>query len=143
MYDRILVAYNASNNSTIALREAVSIARVNNAELTVLAIVPNAGSFSTVELTGPMDVQGAVHSRVQEAVEAVSKELREDGINVKTNIRTGDPADEIIAAAYRMKADLVVVGHSTKGMLARWLQGSIGAKLLTDLPCSLLIAAIP
>lgn len=143
MYDRILVAYNASNNSTIALREAVSIARVNNAELTVLAIVPNAGSFSTVELTGPMDVQGAVHNRVQEAVEAVSKELREDGINVKTNIRTGDPADEIIAAAYRMKADLVVVGHSTKGMLARWLQGSIGAKLLTDLPCSLLIAAIP
>ena len=143
MYDRILVAYNASNNSTVALREAVSLARVNNAELNVLAIVPNAGSFTTVELTGPMDVQGAVQSRVQEAVEAVSKELLEDGINVKTNIRQGDPADEIIATAYRMKADLVVVGHSTKGMLARWLQGSIGAKLLTDLPCSLLIAAVP
>jgi nucleotide-binding universal stress UspA family protein len=143
MYDRILVAYNASNNSTVALREAVSIAKVNNAELTVLAIVPNAGSFTTVELTGPMDVQGAVHNRVQEAVEAVSRELLEDGINVKTNIRQGDPADEMIATAYRMKADLVVIGHSTKGMLARWLQGSIGAKLLTDLPCSLLIAAVP
>ena len=143
MYDRILVAYNASTNSTIALREAVSIARVSNAELNVLAIVPNAGSFTTVELTGPMDVQGAVHNRVQEAVEAVSKELLEDGLNVKTNIRQGDPADEIIAAAYRMKADLVVIGHSTKGMLARWLQGSVGAKLLSDLPCSLLIAAIP
>jgi nucleotide-binding universal stress UspA family protein len=143
MYNRILVAYNASNNSTIALREAVSIARGNNAELTVLAIVPNAGSFTTVELTGPMDVQGAVHNRVQDAVEAVSKELLEDGINVKTNIRQGDPADEIIATAYRMRADLVVVGHSTKGILARWLQGSVGAKLLTDLPCSLLIAAVP
>ena len=79
------------------MREAVSLARVNNAELNVLAIVPNAGSFTTVELTGPMDVQGAVQSRVQEAVEAVSKELLEDGINVKTNIRQGDPADEIIA----------------------------------------------
>ena len=143
MYDRILVAYNASNNSTVALREAVSIARVNNAELNVLAIVPSSGSFTTVELTGPMDVQGAVHNRVQEAVEAVSRELLEDGLNVKTNIRQGDPADEIIATAYRMKADLVVIGHSTKGMLARWLQGSIGAKLLSDLPCSLLIAAIP
>lgn len=143
MYDRILVAYNASTNSTIALREAVNIARVNNAELNVLAIVPNAGSFTTVELTGPMDVQGAVHNRVEEAVEAVSRELREDGINVKTNIRQGDPADEIIATAYRMKADLVVIGHTTKGMLARWLQGSVGAKLLSDLPCSLLIAAIP
>ena len=143
MYDRILVAYNASTNSTIALREAVNIARVNNAELTVLAIVPNAGSFTTVELTGPMDVQGAVHNRVEEAVEAVSRELREDGINVRTNIRQGDPADEIIATAYRMKADLVVIGHTTKGMLARWLQGSVGAKLLSDLPCSLLIAAVP
>ncbi len=143
MYDRILVAYNASNNSTVALREAVNIARVNNAELNVLAIVPNSGTFTTVELTGPMDVQGAVHNRVEEAVEAVSRELREDGINVKTNIRQGDPADQIIAAAYRMKADLVVIGHSTKGMLARWLQGSVGAKLLSDLPCSLLIAAIP
>jgi nucleotide-binding universal stress UspA family protein len=141
MYERILVAYNASTNSTIALREAVNIARVSNAELNVLAIVPSAGSFTTVELTGPLDIQGTVHNRVQQAVEAVSDELREQGLSVKTNIRQGDPADEIIATAYRMKADLVVIGHSTKGMLARWLQGSVGAKLLSDLPCSLLIAA--
>jgi nucleotide-binding universal stress UspA family protein len=38
-------------------------------------------------------------------------------------------------------ADLVVLGHTNKGLLARWLQGSIGARLLNQLPCSLLVAA--
>ena len=142
MYGRILVAYNASTQSTIALREAVEIARVSKGELHVLAVVPTAGSFTTVEFGGPLDVQGIVLKQIQQAVDAVSNDLMEQGIGVQSNVRQGDPADEIIASAYRLKADLVVIGHSKKGVLARWLQGSMGAKLLSELPCSLLIAAV-
>jgi nucleotide-binding universal stress UspA family protein len=38
-------------------------------------------------------------------------------------------------------ADLVIVGHSDKGILARWFEGSVGAGLVRDLPCNLLIAS--
>jgi nucleotide-binding universal stress UspA family protein len=60
-------------------------------------------------------------------------------INVISNIQEGDPQAEIIHYAHEIKADLVVLGHSGKGFIARWFEDSVGSKLLADLPCSLLI----
>jgi nucleotide-binding universal stress UspA family protein len=58
---------------------------------------------------------------------------------VASVVRSGDPAVEIAAYAHEIGASLVVLGHTGKGALARWFQGSVGAKLLDHLPCSLLI----
>jgi hypothetical protein len=33
-----------------------------------------------------------------------------------------------------------VLGHSEKGMIIHWFEGSVGTELLTNLPCSLLSA---
>lgn len=141
MYQRILVAYNASKHSAIALREGVDIARMSKGELHVLGIVSNTGALAFAETAGGTDVLGMEHKRIQDALETVSNDLKDQGLNVTTSVLEGDPANQIIATAYHIKADLTVVGHSNKGGLARWFQGSVGAKLLSDLPCSLLIAA--
>jgi nucleotide-binding universal stress UspA family protein len=141
MYQKILVAYNASRHSAIALREATDIARVSKGELHVLGIVSNTGALAIAETAGATNVLGMEHQRIQDALETVSDDLRDQGLNVATSILEGDPASQIIATAYRIRADLTVVGHGNKGVLARWFQGSVGAKLLSDLPCSLLIAA--
>ena len=62
------------------------------------------------------------------------------GLGVSTSIRFGSPGIEIAACAHEMKADLVVIGHTGKGVLARLFEGSVGAELLNNLPCSLLVA---
>ena len=67
-------------------------------------------------------------------------QLKNQGVNVSACIRQGDPSNEIVGYALKIKADLVVLGHTDKGMITRWFQGSIGSKLLSHLPCSLLIA---
>jgi nucleotide-binding universal stress UspA family protein len=67
-------------------------------------------------------------------------ELRGQNLTVITRIQYGDPAAEIVAYANQMQADLVVLGYGHRGILSRWFQGSVSAKLLDHLPCSLLVA---
>jgi nucleotide-binding universal stress UspA family protein len=45
------------------------------------------------------------------------------------------------AAALKQAADLAMLGHTEKGVIARWFQDSLGAQLLDHLPCSLLIVS--
>jgi len=141
MFQRILVAYNATRHSANALREGADIARMSKGELHILGIVSSTGALALAESTGATDVMGVEYKRISDALAGVAAELSEEGLNVTTSVLEGDPANQIIATAYRIRADLAVVGHSNKGLLARWFQGSIGARLLSDLPCSLLIAA--
>jgi nucleotide-binding universal stress UspA family protein len=74
------------------------------------------------------------------AMQSAVQDLSRQGLKANTSIREGIPAKEIAACAAELGADLVVVGHSDKGVLARWLEGSVGAGLLRDLPGNLLVA---
>jgi nucleotide-binding universal stress UspA family protein len=52
---------------------------------------------------------------------------------------TGNPADEIVAAAGDYETDLVVVGARGRGGVARLLLGSVSEKVLRDARCPVLI----
>jgi nucleotide-binding universal stress UspA family protein len=140
MYQKILLAYNGPTYCTAALRQASDLARLCKAELHLLDIVGTAGWFLIAQSESSLDLLGMERKYVQEALETAARDLAGQGLNVITSIREGEPAIEIVAHAHEIKADLAVLGHSDKGILARWFEGSTGAKLLSDLPCSLLIA---
>ncbi len=142
MYQKILVAYNASAHSAIALEEAADIARASGGKLHVLGIVVNMG---TLAIANTAAASGSIltieHERITEALDEVCSQLKARGLNVAGSVREGDAAQQIVATAHQIGADLAVIGHSNKGLLARWFQGSVGARLMTELPCSLLVAA--
>lgn len=140
MYRKILLAYNGSAHSAAALRQAADLARAFEAELHVLGIVVTTGGLAMAQAAGPTDVIEMERARIRQALEAAAHDLKDQGVNVSACIRQGDPSNEIVGYALKIKADLVVLGHTDKGMLTRWFQGSIGSKLLSHLPCSLLIA---
>jgi len=54
-------------------------------------------------------------------------------------IRTGDPRDEIVAAAKEGKADLIVIGSDSKGLISRMLLGSTARGILDRTPCDVLV----
>jgi nucleotide-binding universal stress UspA family protein len=141
MYQKILVAYDGSSFSDVALRQAAELARLCKAELHMLGIVVTTGYMALAEGTAGIDIWGMERKQIEEALDAAARDLAGQGVNAVTSVREGDPASEIIAAAHAARADLVVLGHTDKGMFARWLEGSVGTGLLRDLPCSLLIAA--
>ncbi len=140
MYRKILLAYDGSTFSAAVLRQGAELAKLCKAELHLLSIVVTTGAMGMAESIGSSDVWGLEQQSLQPAVEAAVQELHQQGLNVITCVRYGDPAVEIAAYAHEVGADLVVLGHTSKGMLTRWFRGSVGTKLLDHLPCSLLIA---
>jgi len=139
MFQKILLAYNGSIYSTAALQQAADLARFSSAELHILGIVVTSGAMAFAQVDGTIDIMEVERIRIQQAVETAANELSGQGVNVAYSIRKGDPAEEIVSHAYKIKADLAVLGHTEKGVIARWFQGSIGAQLISHLPCSLLI----
>jgi nucleotide-binding universal stress UspA family protein len=57
-----------------------------------------------------------------------------------TRVRCGAPAEELIAAAQEIDADLIVVGAANKSALGRLFLGSVSGRVLTHAPCSVLVA---
>lgn len=78
----------------------------------------------------------AEHERI--AAEAAAR-LRERGLNADAEARTGDVATEILAAAERHRADLVVIGSRGRTGLARLLLGSVARNVLSGSSASVLI----
>ena len=141
MHRTILLGYNGLAHSAEALRQAGELAKLAGAELHILGVVVTNGGLAMAQATGSIDVLDIERRRIEEALETAAADLRAQGLSVTTCVRQGEPAAEIIAYARKIGADLAVLGHADKGILARWFEGgSVGAKLLAHLPCSLLIA---
>jgi len=141
MHKKILLAYNGSAHSAAALRQAGELAKLAGAELHILGIVVTTGGLVMAQAAGSLDVMEMERVRIEKALQEAAADLTAQGVQVVTCVRQGEPANEIIAHARKIHADLTVLGHNDKGLLARWFEGgSVGAKLLAHLPCSLLIA---
>lgn len=140
MYRKIVVAYDGSSFSDVALRQGCDLARLCKAELHLVGIVATTPNMALAEGTAGIDIWGMERKQLEEALESAARDLSDQGLNAGTSIREGNPANEIAACATEQNADLVVVGHSDKGAIARWFEGSVGAGLLRDLPCNLLVA---
>lgn len=69
----------------------------------------------------------------------MAEELTTVGIPTEPEVRSGDAAHEIIAAAAAHQADLIVVGSRSLRGLDRWLLGSVARNVLVHTPASVLI----
>jgi nucleotide-binding universal stress UspA family protein len=68
------------------------------------------------------------------------KRLRRAGCTATSELKYGKPSEQIVLSAREINADLIVVGHRDQGILARWLNGSVGESIVHQPPCSVLIA---
>ena len=58
--------------------------------------------------------------------------------NIKTSVRTGDYAEEILNAAKEFKVDIIVIGSRGLGLLKSTVLGSVSQKILHHAHCSVL-----
>lgn len=140
MYRKILLAYDGSTFSAAALKQGAELAALCKAELHLLSIASTSGGMAIGAAAGSEDVLGQAERELEQLIAATAESLRERHIEVIATIREGDPATEIAAYTRQIRADLLVLGHAQRGILSRWLEGSVGARLLAHLPCSLLVA---
>lgn len=139
MYRHVLLAYDGSLESALALREGALIARRLGAEVFLLCVIGGAAELLMAE--GAYGGVLAHQRRDYEALmaRAVAR-LEEIGIRPQARLVEGEPTRVIAAVAREIAADLVVVGHHTQGLIRRWWTGSRHDYLTDHLDCSILIA---
>ena len=140
VYRTILVAYDGTDGSCIALRQGAGLAQACKAQLHVLAIVETSGGLLLEPAAVPASLLLTERKVLLDAMTIAVGDLGEIGHPVLTCVRDGEAAVEIIAYAHEIEADLVVLGHSEKSFFTSWFEGATGNHLLRHLPCSTLIA---
>ena len=85
-------------------------------------------SFAAPAPTVPHQVDEQDRAPLSEAVELAARR----GIETKTELLVGNPADEIVAFADTIDADLIVVGSRGQGAIASVLLGSVSRAVLHE-----------
>lgn len=140
MYKRVLLAFDGSESGRTALLECADINHLLHAEVHLLAVAPIMAGLYLTEGFVPESLQEEENRRYASVLEDGLRLLREKGCEAAGHVVTGEPVDEISRLAAELACDLVVVGHQRhQTLLSRWWKGSLGASLIEQAPCSVLI----
>ena len=103
----------------------------DDGELVVLNVQPQMPP-RVKAMVGAAAVQGYHEEEAGKVLKPIDKFLARHGIRYKTVWSVGVPGQEIVRAAKREKAHLVVMGTHGHGILGRALLGSVAQHVVTD-----------
>jgi nucleotide-binding universal stress UspA family protein len=136
---RVLVAYDFSDYSELALKYGLSIAQEHQAELHLLHVLPPR-SVSEPEIAWyPAQGESAYHTAARRLQRVVPAEVHL-WCDVKTAVSEGQPYREILNYAEQNKIGLISVGAHGAGFGMRALFGSNVDRVLRQSPCPVLVA---
>jgi nucleotide-binding universal stress UspA family protein len=75
----------------------------------------------------------------REYVDGIANNLRLAGYRVKTVVKSGDPATNIIEEAQERKVDAIVISTHGRSGFSKWLFGSVTQKVLGVMPCPVIV----
>ena len=143
MFKSMVVGTDGSETAKEAVRQATDLAKRLSATIHLVSAyepVPE-GRLREERQQVPDDLQWMVNPRedVSSTLEQAGDAIREDGVQVETHAREGDPADAILDVAEEKGADLIVVGNKGMTGAKRFLLGSVPNKVSHHAPCSVMI----
>lgn len=138
MYQRMLVAYDDSENAEVALRQAVRLARVSDAALWVLWVREALPQFAETidEVDEEEEAASTYFRRIQKRVKAHEADL---GKPIHVECRPGQPGKNIVAYAEELGCDLIVLGHTGHSGLWGRLLGHTADRVSEHAHCDVLI----
>ena len=123
----VLAATDGSPHTEPALRLGAQIAQRGREPLTILTVIRH-------EADRPLAPVDAILGRARDIVEAHSPEVR-------TRVRIGHPATEIVREAEEGNYDLVIVGQRlNRNLVKRFLVGSTAVRVVEHAPCPVIVA---
>jgi len=129
---KILIATDGSTASREAVQFGLELAEEHAAEVTFVHVVPVLDrSFADgigVPAARPHQIDEVDRRPVEDALALAS----ERDIEAKGELLAGMPADEIVAYADALDADLIVLGSRGRGALATALLGSVSRGVLHE-----------
>jgi nucleotide-binding universal stress UspA family protein len=127
-FNKILVPIDGSVYSEIALKKACKIAQTFSSELFILSVVD-----IPVEISAeyPDYLKELAYSGAKKILEGAQKFAENLCKKVETDIREGNPAEEILSFIKEKGIETVVMGSHGRTGMKRLLVGSVAEKVLT------------
>jgi len=142
----VIVATDGSRESLSAARYLMSMADpAKITGITVVAVIRPLAAVSFADDLAPAERRsagteaGSFRDAARSAVTTIADELRVWGPKVKTKIRSGSPASEIIKEAALTDAGLIVVSAGGRGLTDTVLVGSTAQRVQHYAPCPVLV----
>ncbi|NLC71308.1 MAG: universal stress protein [Desulfuromonadaceae bacterium] len=141
---RILVPTDLSENALRATQQAFDIAKRYGAEVFVLHVVTKPVQTAPLDYTIDERLVRPLQAELdQSARNVLQKQLSlipdADSVNFTTDVRIGNPYEEVLKEAEAKKIDLIVISAFGLTNLAKLLLGSVARHVMMGAPCSVLL----
>ena len=137
--ERVLVAYDFSDYSELALKYGLSIAQEHQAELHLLHVLPPRSVNDPEIAWYPVRGESAYHTAARRLQRVIPGDVHL-WCDVKTAVSEGHPYREILNYAEKNDIHLISVGAHGAGFGMKALFGSNVDRVLRQSPCPVLVA---
>ncbi|MDQ3264292.1 MAG: universal stress protein [Myxococcota bacterium] len=146
-YRRILVPTDFSDNSRVALEQAVSLAQALGASIDLLHVWEPPRYIAPdlmLAVPGWSAVSLEQYSRA-EAAKALEQYLQTlpPQVVLKSHLEVGDAAASIVRFAKEQGSDMIVMSTHGRGALSRLMLGSVAQKVVSHAECPVMTLRIP
>ncbi len=148
MFEKILVGVDGSESALKAVALAGALCKVHDGDLVLVHVVQlSAIADQVLKMSATEHLKenpkGIMEKLSQEVLDQARQHAVQAGAaegRIKTLTTDGDQARQLIQAAKRHKADLIVLGTRGRGRMEGLLLGSVSQKIAALAPCPCLIA---
>ena len=145
MFDRVVVGLDGSEVSETALKMGAELVRrlgvplhlIRVADLSVVPWGANQAAAAYAELSEEMVQEKDEATRY---LESVAQPLRDEGLSISTEVRSGFAAQELAAAV--SPGDLLIVASHGRHGLERLVLGSVAEEVVKRSPAPVLVARV-
>jgi universal stress protein A len=134
---RLLLATDLGEASASATEHAFELAGSLGASLLVVSVIdPGSLLLPGGRYRARVDQE---RERLEVAAQGLVARGRKQGIDVSFLVWTGDPGDQIVAAAEAESIDIIIVGSHGRGTVGRLLLGSVSEHVVRNAGCPVLV----
>lgn len=155
-YQNILVATDFTENSDHAFKHAVLLARLHDAKIHLLHVIPQIEPVYMSSMLGQEKKLESIRKQHEQASLDVIKQQLDKFVQVEladyptdqkrfdgAKVAIGNPMLLILATAEEVNADVIVMGKHSKGMLEHAFLGSVAEKVLQRAKCPIFVIPLP
>lgn len=148
LFKSILVPYDNSAPSQNALKVALDIARTNQSQIHLVYVIPEVllpDYFGREKLKKTMheyrkEIYNDLKERATRLLQEQKQKIEAMGVAAKIGTAYGNTSKEILESIKKSKADLVVIGTtSRRGISKIRALGSVARKISEEAPCPVLL----
>jgi nucleotide-binding universal stress UspA family protein len=132
----ILTGHDGSRDAETAFEDALDLAALAHARLTVVSVAIPPEPPTEVETQSVIE---AATNHYETLFESLRRQAQERQVTLDTHILVGHAADQILKTAAQHGADLIVVGHRGRSAIAEWISGSTSRRVVAHARCPVLV----